>query len=83
MEAYVKGLGLDFYLYTNTEEQESNQVYSEGTLKYVDLYRQRGGSPNGWLFQSWYNVPSSFGPEDQQYSMSWLTNEANRKLNEK
>lgn len=82
MEDYVKGLGLDFYLYTNTEEQESNEVYSEGTLKYVDLYRERGGAPDNWLFQSWYNVPTSFGPENQQYTMSWLTNQANIKLNE-
>lgn len=50
MEEYVKGLGIDFYLYTNTEEQESNTVYSEGTLKYVDLYRERGGAPDNWLF---------------------------------
>lgn len=80
MEDYVDGLGLEFYLYTNTEEQDSNAVYSEGTLNYVDLYRERGGSPDGWLFQSWYSVPTSFGPEDQQYSMSWLTNEAMKKL---
>jgi len=81
MEDYVNGLGFDFYLYTNTEEQESNTVYSEGTLNYVDLYRERGGTPDGWLFQSWYSVPTSFGPEYQQHSMSWLTNEANKKLN--
>ena len=80
LEDYVKGLSLDFYLYTNTEEQESNVVYSEGTLKYVDLYRQRGGAPDGWNVQSWYKVPTSFGPEDQQYSMSWLTNEVIKKL---
>ncbi|MCP4313846.1 MAG: hypothetical protein GY790_21540 [Bacteroidetes bacterium] len=81
LEEYVKGLGLEFYLYTNTAEHDSNSVYSEETLKYVDLYRERGGAPNGWLFQSWYSVPTSFGPESQQYSMSWLTNEANKKLN--
>lgn len=80
LEDYLKGLGLEFYLYTNTEEQESNAVYSEGTLKYVDLYRQRGGAPDGWNVQSWYKVPTSFGPENQQYSMSWLTNEVIKKL---
>ncbi|MBA7649664.1 hypothetical protein ES703_57461 [subsurface metagenome] len=80
LEDYVKGLGLEFYLYTNIAEQESNVVYSEGTLKYVDLYRQRGGAPDGWNVQSWYTVPTSFGPEDQQYSMSWLTNEVIKKL---
>jgi hypothetical protein len=81
LEDYVKGLGLDFYLYTNTEEQESDSVYSEETLKYVDLYRQRGGSPDGWNVQSWYNVPTSFGPEDQHYSMAWLADEVYKKLN--
>jgi len=80
LEDYVKGLGLDFYLYTNIEEQESNAVYSEGTLKYVDLYRQRGGEPDGWNVQSWYPVPTNFGPEDQQYSMSWLAGEVIKKL---
>jgi hypothetical protein len=80
LEAYIKGLGMDFYLYTNTEEQESNALYSEGTMNYVDLYRQRGGAPDGWNVQSWYQVPTSFGPEDQQYSMSWLTNEVMKKL---
>ncbi len=80
MEEYVKGLGLEFYLYTNTEEKESNVVYSESTLKYVDLYRQRGGAPDGWNVQSWYPVPTSFGPEYQQFSMSWLTNEVIKKL---
>ncbi len=80
LEDYVKELRLDFYLYTNTEEQQSSAVYSEGTLKYVDLYRQRGGAPDGWNVQSWYKVPTSFGPENQQYSMSWLTNEVIKKL---
>jgi len=82
MEEYVKGLGLEFHLYTNTEEQESNIVYSEGTLKYVDLYRQRGGAPDGWNVKSWYDVPTNFGPESQQYSMSWLTNRVIKKLRE-
>ena len=81
LEDYVKGLGLEFYLYTNTEEKESDTVYTEGTLNYVDLYRQRGGNPDGWNVQSWYPVPTSFGPEDQPYSMSWLCNEVIRKLN--
>lgn len=80
LEDYARGMGLEFYLYTNTEEQESNVVYSEGTLKYVDLYRQRGGTPDGWNVQSWYPVPTSFGPENQQYSMAWLTSEVIRKL---
>jgi hypothetical protein len=82
LEDYVRGLGLDFYLYTNTEEQESDQVYSEETLKYVDLYRERGGAPDGWNVQSWYHVPTSFGPESQPYTMAWLANEVNKKLNE-
>jgi hypothetical protein len=83
LEDYVKEHGLDFYLYTNTEEQLSEQVYSEGTLSYVDLYRQRGGHPNGWLVQSWYPVPARFGPDEQRYSMSWLVNEVYKKLNPK
>ena len=82
MEEYVKGNGIDFYLYTNTAEHESDSVYSQGTLDYVDLYLERGGEPDKWLFQSWYNVPTSFGPEDQVYSMAWLTNEAINKINE-
>ena len=80
LEDYVDGKGLDFYLYTNTEEQNSDTIYSEGTLKYVDLYRQRGGNPKGWNIQSWYEVPRMFGPEDEPYSMSWLTCEVIKKL---
>lgn len=81
LEDFVKGLGLEFYLYTNTEEKESDTLYAEGTLNYVDLYRQRGGAPDGWNVQSWYPVPASFGPEDKAYSMSWLCIEVMKKLN--
>ena len=83
LEDYVKEHGLEFYLYTNTEEQLSDQKYSEGTLSYVELYRRRGGHPDWWLVQSWYPVPAKFGPEEQRYTMSWLVNEVNKRLNPK
>lgn len=82
LEDFVRDEGLEFWLYTNTEEQASDEVYSTGTLNYIDLYREAGGAPDKWLFQSWYAVPGQFGPEDLPYSMSWLVNEANKKLNE-
>ena len=31
--------------------------------------------------KAWDPVPTSFGPEDQAYSMSWLCNEVIKKLN--
>ena len=65
------------------EERNSNVEYGEGTLKYADLCRQRGGDPDDWLVQSCYPVPTHFGPEDRQYSMVWLANEVNKKLNSK
>jgi hypothetical protein len=82
LEDYVRSRGLDFYLYTNTEEQESDTRYSDYTLRYIDFYREIGGKPDAWNFQSWYDVPKSFGPDSEQYSMAWLVNMAVQKLNE-
>jgi len=58
----------------------SPKDYSIETLSYIDSYEEAGGSPNGYLIQSWYFHPEAWVPETTPYTMTNLTLEAINKI---
>ena len=58
----------------------SPKDYSNETLTYIDVYEQVGGSPNGYMIQSWYFHPEAWVPETTPYTMTNLTMEAINKI---
>ena len=60
----------------------SAEDYSNETLAYIDANEQAGGSPKGYVIQSWYHQPEAWLPETTPYTMTNLTMEAIKKIKE-
>jgi len=74
LERYVESQGLRFNLIVNSEGGglASAEAFSDGTLKFLDEYRKAGGSPAGYIIQSWYKCPEKVVPETERHTMTWL-----------
>jgi hypothetical protein len=74
LERYAESEGLEFNLIVNSERggQTSDQKFFEETLKFVDLYLTRGGTPKRLIVESWYPNPRAVVPETEPYAMTAL-----------
>jgi len=85
LEDYVEAQGLEFNLIVNSSragssKTGSDELFAKETLAYIDLYRGRGGTPSGYIIQSWYHYPSAYVPESQPGTMAHLMKQAILKL---
>lgn len=82
LEREVQALGLDFELVVNEQQGggASSERFCRETLRYVDAYRAAGGAPRRWIVQTWYPHPEKVGPEDEPWTMAWLTAEVIRRV---
>lgn len=76
----AKELGLKVNMIFNTNGGRNAQDYSEQTLAFIDLYKQKIGTPDGYWIQSWYDLPGKWLPEDENYTMTNITKRAIKKI---
>lgn len=74
LERYVKSQGLEVNMIFNSERggRTSEKLYYDDTLKFIDEYTARGGSPNRYIIESWYENPTKVVPETEPYTMTAL-----------
>jgi hypothetical protein len=84
-ERYARSEKLEFNLIVNcqTGGKDSDALFSENTLAYVDLYRSSGGRPDRYIVQSWYDHPKCIVPESEPGSMTHLVAEIIRRVKKK
>jgi len=85
-EREIKALGLKYHLIFNCETPGAmgpDGQYYKDTLLYIDEYEKRGGKPDVYIIESWYDVsPSKHIPEDAPYTLTYLTAEVLRHVKE-
>jgi hypothetical protein len=83
-ENYIKSKGLEFNVIFNSQHggQLSAEDFYNETLAYVKLYRERGGSPDRVIVQSWDTYPTvdQIVPETTTYTNTNLAKEVIRYL---
>ncbi len=81
LERYARSEKLDFNLIINCQigGGTSDALFSENTLKYLDLYHGAGGRPDRYIVQSWYDYPKTIVPETRAGSMTHLVAEVIRR----
>lgn len=72
LENYARELGYRVNIIFNTGSGRNDSTYFAQTVKFVEYYRELGGKPNGIWVQSWYDVPGSWLPETENYTMTNL-----------
>ena len=85
LEDDVEARGLEFNLIVNSSragspKTGSDELFAQETLAFVDLYRDRGGTPCAYIIQSWYDYPTAYVPETQPGTMAHLMKQAVVKL---
>jgi hypothetical protein len=85
LETTCRERGLRFQLIVNSgragdRRGGSNERYREETLRYLDLYYEIGGRPDGITIQSWYSYPGEWLPEDREGTMMNLVRDTLRKF---
>lgn len=80
LDAKARGMGLKVNMIFNTNGGRNAKGYSDQTLAFLDLYRARVGTPDGYWVQSWYQLPGAWLPETTPYTMTHLTRDVLRKL---
>jgi len=74
----VRGHGLRFGLIFNTDRPtewwNSDQIYTNDTLKYIRDYLARSGwdYPDDFIVESWYNNPHKTFPESEEFTFTNL-----------
>ncbi len=84
LEEMARRLGFEVNLIFNSElgGRSSNAMFHKHSLAFIDLYTSRGGNPDGYWLQSWYQYPDKWLPEDEPFTMTNLTREVIERLNE-
>lgn len=77
LEDDVRSQGARFCLIFNSnrggdQATGSDQLYHDETLAFIDRYRGYGGAPDVCGIQSWYYHPTSYLPESQPHTMTYL-----------
>jgi len=85
LEKQVKEAKLEFSMIFNSsqagaKEGGSDEAYQNDTLRYINLYRERGGEPRNVIVQSWYDRPSHCLPETEATSMTGVVAEVIRQV---
>ena len=81
LEQQTESYGLAFGLIYNSQrggghscDSSSDKLFYDDVMTYLDLYKERGGSPQNYVIQSWYKRPYVLAPETQPYSFMYLIN---------
>ena len=86
LEEHARARGLRFGLIFNSQRAGSDKtgsdaIYEEETLKFLDLYFERGGRPDDVIVQSWYHYPVRVVPESTAGTMTHLVGKVIQRLN--
>ncbi|MBX3042643.1 MAG: hypothetical protein KIT33_00965 [Candidatus Kapabacteria bacterium] len=76
LEKNARNLGMKVNMIFNSNGARSDSAYYTQTLKYIDLYLDSVGNPDGLWIQSWYDKPKYWLPEDEDYTMTNLVKNA-------
>ncbi len=85
LQAYALDRGLEFNLIINSQRggKQSAEAFCKDTLAYFELVRRQfKHQPRRFIVQSWYPYPERVLPPDEPYTMTWLTGEIKRRLEE-
>ena len=90
LESETKTAGMKFGLIFNCDiagygKNVTAEKYCTDTLKYLDLYKSKGGLPDYNISESWYFLPDGTNipkllPESESYTMTNLTMEIIKKV---
>jgi hypothetical protein len=80
LDRKAKTMGLKLNMIFNTNGGRTSMGYSDQTLSFIDLYHGKVGKPDGYWIQSWYQLPDKWLPETEAYTMTNLTREALKKV---
>ncbi len=71
LERYAESQGLPVSLIVNSQKggHESDEAFARYTLEYLSAYRTAGGSPQRYVFQTWYEHPTRLIPDTDPHSM--------------
>lgn len=85
IEKETKKLGLKFGIFFNCETcgmHGSEGEYYKHTMEYINKYTKRGGDPDIYFIQSWYDNPEKTFPETKEYTQSYITAAVIRQVKE-
>lgn len=82
LEMLARHYGIKVNMIFNSERggRNNNQLFSQHTLFFIDLYISQGGAPDGYWIQSWYEYPDRWLPEDEPDTMTHLLGEVVKRL---
>ncbi|MCL2159232.1 MAG: hypothetical protein FWH48_07485 [Oscillospiraceae bacterium] len=85
LEAMVRSDGMEFIVIFNSQQGggEHSGTFARNTVRYIDMYLDRGGRPDGYELQSWYPNPEQWLPEDDDKTMSGTVKAAAELLKER
>lgn len=72
LENQVESKGIMFGLIYNTANSPTEEKYYTGTMKYRNLYKQKGGTPSIMMLESWEYYPRTYVPDYQYPSFTNL-----------
>jgi len=77
LEKITRTAGLKFDLIVNSEYggATSNQAFAERSLEYLDLYHRKGGRPDRYILEGWFQYPDQLGPDTQPFTLSHTVTE--------
>lgn len=72
LEKLVRDSGYKFELIVNSEYggATSNEGFAKHSLEYLDLYHRRGGRPDRYVWEGWYQYPKQVAPDTVPYTLS-------------